>query len=108
MTNNADDRRNAPRATTTPAAPDRQRQVEEELVQADLASFQDTQDPRLKELMQALASAGHGAGAHSPRRASRAPLFVRLSHPAPAGTGRQPTTQGKSVRHETGSRTRPS
>lgn len=66
MTNNAHGRRNATRATTTPAAPDRQRQVEEELVQAVLASFQDTQDPRLKELIQALASAGHGAGAHSP------------------------------------------
>jgi len=41
-------------STTTPAAPDQQRQVEEQLVQAVLASFQDTQDPRLKELMQAL------------------------------------------------------
>lgn len=108
MNVNADDRRNATMATTTPAAPDRHHQVEEELVQAVLASFQDTRDPRLKELIQALASAGHGAGAHSPRRASLAPRFVRLSHPAPAGTGRQSTTQGNSVRHETGSRTRPS
>ncbi|MGP4043760.1 dioxygenase family protein [Streptomyces sp. 2A115] len=39
---------------TTPAVPNRQRQVEEELVRAVLASFQDTPDPRLKELMQTL------------------------------------------------------
>ncbi|MFD3499416.1 dioxygenase [Streptomyces sp. NPDC058676] len=38
----------------TPAVPHQQGQVEEELVQTVLASFQDTPDPRLKELMQTL------------------------------------------------------
>jgi hydroxyquinol 1,2-dioxygenase len=40
--------------TTTPAVPDRQRQVEDELVQTVLTSFRDTPDPRLKELMEGL------------------------------------------------------
>jgi hydroxyquinol 1,2-dioxygenase len=40
--------------TATPAASPRQRQVEDELVTAVLASFDGTPDPRLKELMQAL------------------------------------------------------
>ncbi|MFI9251052.1 dioxygenase [Streptomyces sp. NPDC053069] len=40
--------------TTTPAVPDRQRQVEDELVRTVLASFENTPDPRLKEVMQAL------------------------------------------------------
>ncbi|MER7692483.1 dioxygenase [Streptomyces sp. NPDC097610] len=39
---------------TTPAVSSRQRQVEEDLVRIVLASFDDTPDPRLKELMQAL------------------------------------------------------
>ena len=40
--------------TTAPAVPDRQRQVEDELVQTVLASFRDTPDLRLKELMEGL------------------------------------------------------
>ncbi|MFF8732619.1 dioxygenase [Streptomyces sp. NPDC015171] len=39
---------------TTPAVPDQQRQVEDELVRRVLASFDDTPDPRLKEVMRAL------------------------------------------------------
>ncbi|WP_425826324.1 dioxygenase [Streptomyces fractus] len=39
---------------TPHAVPDQQRQVEDELVRTVLASFQDTEDPRLKELMQSL------------------------------------------------------
>jgi hydroxyquinol 1,2-dioxygenase len=46
----ADDRRNQTVTVTT----DQQRQVEDELVQTVLASFRNTPDPRLKELMQAL------------------------------------------------------
>ncbi|MCX4409940.1 hydroxyquinol 1,2-dioxygenase [Streptomyces sp. NBC_01764] len=41
-------------ATTTPAVSDLQHQIEDELVQTVLASFKDTPDPRLKELMRAL------------------------------------------------------
>ncbi|MER6958013.1 MULTISPECIES: dioxygenase [unclassified Streptomyces] len=40
--------------TTAPDVSDRQRQVEDELVRTVLASFQNTPDPRLKDLMQAL------------------------------------------------------
>ncbi|MGW4912811.1 dioxygenase family protein [Streptomyces sp. NPDC004270] len=40
--------------TATTAVSDRQRQVEDDLVQMVLASFQSTPDPRLRELMQAL------------------------------------------------------
>ncbi|GAA4640449.1 dioxygenase [Actinoallomurus vinaceus] len=39
---------------TTPPVSDRQRQVEDELVQTVLASFRETPDARLKELMQAM------------------------------------------------------
>ncbi|MET9793786.1 dioxygenase [Streptomyces canus] len=39
---------------TTSEVPDRQRQVEDELVRKVLASFEQTPDPRLKQLMQAL------------------------------------------------------
>ncbi|WP_329538180.1 hydroxyquinol 1,2-dioxygenase (plasmid) [Streptomyces sp. NBC_01450] len=41
-------------ATTTPAVSDPQHQIEDELVQTVLASFKDTPDPRLKELMRSL------------------------------------------------------
>ena len=39
---------------TTPAVSDRERQVQDELIRTVLASFRNTGDPRLKELMQAL------------------------------------------------------
>lgn len=39
---------------TPDAVPDRQRQVEDDLVRTVLASFDDADDPRLKELMQSL------------------------------------------------------
>ncbi|GAB3975337.1 dioxygenase [Actinoallomurus acanthiterrae] len=54
MNDHADDRRNLSMASTTPPVSDRQRQVEEDLVRTVLASFRETPDPRLKELMQAL------------------------------------------------------
>ncbi|MFC9676268.1 hypothetical protein [Streptomyces sp. NPDC056949] len=40
--------------------PAQQRQIEDELIDAVLASFDDTPDPRLKELMQSLVRHPHG------------------------------------------------